>query len=63
MVQYSSSSEETTWTLLEGSEGATCRLNCPDADVDETTTCSWNGQEMEWSLPEELEEECGDSPN
>merc|ERR1712179_461430 len=60
MLQYSSN--VTTWTLFEGSEGATCRLNCPDAGVDETTTCSWNGQEMEWYLPEELDEECGPRP-
>merc|ERR1712002_555990 len=50
----------TSWTVLEGSEGATCRLNCKAEDnLDVTTTCSWNGQEMEWSRPEKLVAKCG----
>merc|ERR1712002_195716 len=47
---------ETSWTVLDGAEGATCRLNCKNADnLDVTTTCS-NGQ---WSMPEKLEAKCG----
>merc|ERR1719250_483843 len=46
---------ETSWTVLEGGEGAKCRLNCAEGDLDVTTTCS-NG---EWSMPEKLKAKCG----
>jgi len=50
---------ETTWTMNEGAEGATCTLNCKDADLDVKTTCSWNGQKMEWTKPDKLVAKCG----
>ena len=37
--------QSTSWTISEGSEGATCRLLCVDEDnLDVTATCSWNGK-------------------
>eukprot|EP00090_Calanus_glacialis_P002896 TRINITY_DN12120_c0_g1_i14.p1 TRINITY_DN12120_c0_g1~~TRINITY_DN12120_c0_g1_i14.p1 ORF type:complete len:281 (-),score=62.73 TRINITY_DN12120_c0_g1_i14:102-884(-) len=50
----------TSWTILEGEEGATCRLLCVDENnLDVTATCSWNGQAMEWYRPSKLDEKCG----
>ena len=48
--------QATSWTVLDGADGASCRLNCKNADnLDVTTTCS-NG---EWSKPEKLVAKCG----